>query len=108
MPTATKESKSARKPSNHQISSKNIIYFKDEKIGTIQILTHENEYIEVNGDDLKRLVESHELVESYGGVFKAKEYCGYLAGANEYFSSHGINDLFYRIKRAIHYVESCQ
>ena len=88
---------------NHDFSG----YFKDEKIGTIQILTHENEYIEVNGDDLKRLVESHELVESYGGVFKAKEYCGYLAGANEYFSSHGINELFYPIKQAIADVESC-
>lgn len=48
------------------------IYFKDESIGTIKILTHCREYIEVDGDNLKRLVESHELVESCKGVDLSK------------------------------------
>jgi len=38
-------------------------YFKDANVGTIEGLTHENEYFEVDGDELKRLVESHKLVE---------------------------------------------
>ena len=47
-------------------------YLKDANIGTIAGLTHENEYFEVDGDELKRLVESHDLVESYGGLTESR------------------------------------
>jgi len=33
-------------------------------------------WVELNIDDLKRLVESHELVESYGGLESAKKFVG--------------------------------
>lgn len=84
-------------------------YFKDEKIGTIQVLTHEKEYIEVDGDNLKRIIESHDLVEKV------------ISDHNKSFKecqidTHGLksfvkkNPKIYpkRLKQAIYDVESCQ
>lgn len=81
-------------------------YFKGIK--TSPVFTFDDGEYWISYDDLKHLVESHELVNSYGGVAGAKKYCNYLADANEYFSSHETNLLFSKIKLAIADVESCQ
>ncbi|WP_191112831.1 hypothetical protein [Acinetobacter lwoffii] len=56
----------------------------------------------VSVDDLKRLVESHELVESKGGLIKAKEILAdnpvWCSGSKRYSSP---------LERAIADVESC-
>ena len=49
--------------------------------------------------DLKRLVESHELVDSLGGLDKAKKRC--------YPTKHLTMDSFYKLKQAIADMESC-
>ena len=60
--------------------------------------THEGDLIcDQDFDDLKRLVESHELVESYGGL-------GYSKKAYEFRPFEYWDDL----KQAIADVESCQ
>lgn len=51
-------------------------------------------------DDLKRLVESHELVEFYGGLDKAKTRC--------YPAKHVTMESYHNLKQAIADVESCQ
>lgn len=50
-------------------------------------------------DDLKRLVESHELVEFYGGLDKAKIRC--------YPAKHVTMESYHNLKQAIADVESC-
>ena len=57
-----------------------------------------NGYAEVCVSELKRLVESHELVESYGGLENAKD---------EYFSCVQNNEPASYIAKAILEVESC-
>jgi len=59
-----------------------------------------NDYALVN--DLKRLVESHEFVESYGGLFEAKTY------ADSEYRSLSAPQITKRLKQAIADVESCQ
>lgn len=54
----------------------------------------------VNIADLKRLVESHELVRSYGGIPTVKAYINISANKN--------TKLFLSLKQAILDVESCQ
>lgn len=49
--------------------------------------------------DLKRLVESHELVEVYGGLDKAKTRC--------YPAKHVTMESYHNLKQAIADVESC-
>ena len=49
--------------------------------------------------DLKRLVESHELVEFYGGLDKAKTRC--------YPAKHVTMESYHNLKQAIADVESC-
>ena len=51
-------------------------------------------------DDLKHLVESHELVGKVGGIEKAKLRC--------YPAKHLTMDSYHRLKQAIADVESCQ
>ena len=53
-------------------------------------------------DELKRLVESHDLVESYGGVDKIKEDTADLEDWEESSS------LWREVEKAIADVESCQ
>lgn len=58
----------------------------------------------VSGDlmslvELKRLVESHELVEFYGGLDKAKIRC--------YPAKHVTMESYHNLKQAIADVESC-
>ena len=53
-------------------------------------------------DDLKRLAESHELVESYGGLFEAKIY------ADSEYRSLSAPQITKRLKQAIADVEGCQ
>ena len=52
----------------------------------------------INLDDLKRLVESHELVEEYGGLPGALEFIRYAPVVPE----------IYKLRDAIEDVESCQ
>ena len=58
--------------------------------------------IEVNFNELKRIVESHELVEGYGGIKKAKSDTGFP-------TCFGDNDFFREVtlKKALADVESC-
>lgn len=89
------------------------IYFKDESIGTIKILTHCREYIEVDGDDLKRIIESHELVESCGGLSLAKVALDRIAGsiACKVYAGKLLivaETRHNELKKAIADVESCQ
>ena len=51
-------------------------------------------------NNLKRLVESHELVDSLGGLDEAKKRC--------YPTKHLTMDSFYKLKQAVVDVESCQ
>lgn len=55
--------------------------------------------------DLKRLVESHELVESYGGLDKAKKKLSTEQSEPYYNYSQQLVD---SLKQAIADVESCQ
>lgn len=50
-------------------------------------------------DDLKRLIESHELVKEHGTIERAKEY------ANSPYTAPEVKE---RLKQAIADVESCQ
>ena len=59
-------------------------------------------WVELNIDDLKRLVESHELVESYGGMDRIKEDTSDLEDWEESSS------LWREVEKAIADVESCQ
>ena len=52
-------------------------------------------------EDLKRLVESWELVESYDGLFEAKIY------ADSEYRSLSVPQITRRLKQAILDVESC-
>ena len=52
-------------------------------------------------DDLKRLVKSHDLVESYDGLFEAKIY------ADSEYRSLSAPQITKRLKQAIEDVESC-
>ena len=56
---------------------------------------------EFHTDELKRLVESWELVESYGGLFEAKIY------ADSEYRSLSVPQITKRLKQAILDVESC-
>lgn len=76
-------------------------YFKHGNTGKIVGLTLENEYFEVDGSELKRLVESHELVEQLGGLEQAKSYA---IDAN----ACGAFDDENKIKQAIADVEACR
>lgn len=62
--------------------------------------------------DLKRLVESHELVESYKGLHCAKNTLGLLQSSMEIGLYHGMDGVdaateIPRLKQAIADVESC-
>ena len=64
-------------------------------------------------DDLKRLVESHELVESYKGLHCAKNTLCLLQSSMEIGLYHGMDGVdaateIPRLKQAIADVESCQ
>lgn len=61
-------------------------------------ITDEGEHISYN--DLKRHVDSYELVESYGGLEKAKLRC--------YPAKHLTMQSYHKLKQAISDVESCQ
>lgn len=61
-------------------------------------ITDEGEHISYN--TLKRIVESHELVERYGGLEKAKLRC--------YPAKHLTMESYHKLKQAILDVESCQ
>ena len=55
--------------------------------------------IDLNYTYLKRLVESHELVESYGGLKEAKTICN--------LAKYVVIEYYYKLKQAIADVESC-
>lgn len=79
-------------------------FFKAMGINAVrQFLENDNIRTKEMHDDLKRLVESHELVESKGGLTKAKEILAdnpvWCFGSKRYSSP---------LKQAIADVESCQ
>lgn len=70
-------------------------FFK--KVGIDAARSYVAAYEDALTDELKRLVESHELVESYGGLDELKEFLSTLSmKPNDY------------LKQAIADVESCQ
>lgn len=63
--------------------------------------------------DLKRLVESHDLVEKHGGLISARKYMKFLQSSVDIGLYHGLDDVDYKteiplIEQAISDVESCQ
>lgn len=72
----------------------------DTKGEKMKISRNDGEGFEIDFDDLKRLVEAHELVESYGGLEVAKT-CEY---------SEDLDHVKYNVDlaKAINLVESCQ
>ena len=69
--------------------------------GLLRLETFDGDEIDVVIDDLKRLVESHELVEEYGGLDKAKAQAERFR-LNTCIKMHGF------MCRIIADVESCQ
>ena len=65
-------------------------------------------------DDLKRLVESWELVQSYGGLEKAKNTLAKMKATNEFHKNSKVCGFSYTensvnaLEKAIADVESCQ
>lgn len=64
-----------------------------------QFLENDNIRTKEMSDDLKRLVESHELVKEHGTIERAKEY------ANSPYTAPEVKE---RLKQAIADMESCQ
>ena len=69
-------------------------------------------YENTNLDDLKRLVESWELVEKHGGLISARKYLKFLRSSVDIGLYHGLGDVDYKteiplIEQAIADVESC-
>ena len=76
-------------------------FFKVMGINAVkQFLENDNIRTKEMHDDLKRLVKSHELVELYGGLDKAKIRC--------YPAKHVTMESYRNLKQAIADVESCQ
>lgn len=78
-----------------------------------QFLENDNIRTKEMSDDLKRLVESHDLVESYKGPHCAKNTLGLLQSSMEIGLYHGVDGVdaateIPRLKQAIADVESCQ
>lgn len=67
--------------------------------GVLRLETFDGDEIDVVIDDLKRLVESHELVNDYYGLARAKEHAE---------SNYTAPELKAALKQAITDVESCQ
>lgn len=67
--------------------------------GLLRLETFDGDEIDVVIDDLKRLVESHELVNDYYGLARAKEHAE---------SNYTAPELRAALKQAIADVESCQ
>lgn len=73
-------------------------FFK--KVGIDAVRSYLAAYEDDLTDDLKRLVESHELVEAYGGLEKCKFYVSFLPFVLAIKRS--------TLQKAIADVESCQ
>lgn len=73
-------------------------------------------YLNIGGEiiieDLKRLVESHELVESFGGLDLAKECLSQLPNKHQSYTltrdDTGKTTQSFKLQQAIADVESCQ
>ena len=77
-------------------------FFKAMGINAVrQFLENDNIRTKEMHDDLKRLVDSHELVEEYGGLDKAKEQA-------ERFKLNTCIKMYGFMCRIIADVESCQ
>ena len=63
-------------------------------IGTIAMMCGDNDF----NNDLKRLVESHELIKEHGSIVRAKMYAE---------SAYTAPEVVDRLKQAIADVESC-
>ena len=71
------------------------------KADELKIIESMGDKLSFEDESLKRLVESHELVEKHGGLISAKEY---LKG--NFIQYH--MSAYARLKQAILDVESCQ
>ena len=69
------------------------------KVDGLKIIESMGDKLSIEDEKLKSLVESHELVESYGGLENAKD---------EYFSCVQNNEPASYIAKAIADVESCK
>ena len=67
--------------------------------GLLRLETFDGDEIDVVIDDLKRLVESHELVKEHGSIERVKQYAD---------SAYTAPEVEERLKQAIADVESCQ
>lgn len=74
--------------------AKDLAYIDKTSVGYLSVEHHD-----VCQDDLKRLVESHELVNDYYGLARAKEHAE---------SNYTAPELKAALKQAIADVESCQ
>ena len=72
-------------------------FFK--KVGIEAVRSYVAAYEDALTGDLKRLVESHELIKEHGGIDRAKMYAESIYTAPEVVE---------RLKQAILDVESCQ
>ena len=74
-------------------------FFKAMGINAVrQFLENDNIRTKEMSDDLKRLVESHELVKEHGSIVRAKMYAE---------STYTAPEVVDRLKQAIADVESC-
>ncbi|MGS0705026.1 hypothetical protein ACVBEE_00435 [Acinetobacter sp. ANC 3781] len=76
--------------------------FINENTCVSHIKVQLNELVKM--DDLKRLVESHRIVESYGGIDKARDFISPYSGEQ---LNKKIYSPMLRTKQAIADVESC-
>jgi hypothetical protein len=80
------------------------ILYSDEVDFSVEFIEKHADYM-FSTSEIKRLVESHDLVESYGGIDEAKDFISP-------YGAEQLNKKIYspmlRIKQAIADVESCQ
>lgn len=77
-------------------------YLKLSNFELVKYIPSPLDFIDV--DDLKRLVQSHELVESYGGLDSAKSTVNYP----NFLNDEDVKTTNHRLSKAIADVESCQ
>lgn len=87
-----------------------ILYFDEVDFSNDLIEKHKNYMFKTS--EIKRLVESHELVEKHGGLISARKYIKFLRSSVDIGLYYGLDDVDYKteiplIEQAIADVESC-
>lgn len=75
-----------------------------EALAWVEDLKRERDFLQKKCAELRQLVESHELVKSYGGIDKAKDFISPYS--NEQLNKKVYSPML-RIKQAIADVENC-